>query len=106
MVDPRSETDPSTVLDRWSDYINVDVWTDPDVFSPEELQNRAKVEDMVALHRSRHSPSAIAGRKRPRSKTWLRTKIIKQGNGMRLINNKRSASTPRVPTMGMDNFVL
>jgi len=60
MMDPRSEMNPSVVLERWSNLIDFDVWTDSDVFSQEELQDRTKVDDMTVLHRSRQRAFNVA----------------------------------------------
>jgi len=52
MVDPRSKTSPAPILERWGDRMEIDLWTDRDVFSYTELHNGTDEGD-VRLHRTR-----------------------------------------------------
>jgi hypothetical protein len=52
MADPRSKTSPLPVLNRWEKYMKIDLWSDDDLFTKEELKNRTDA-DMVKIHRSR-----------------------------------------------------
>jgi len=51
-TDPRSKTSPLPVLNRWGKYMKIDLWSDDDLFTKEELKNRTDA-DMVKIHRSR-----------------------------------------------------
>uniref|UniRef100_A0A7S3VFB4 Glycosyl transferase 64 domain-containing protein n=1 Tax=Chaetoceros debilis TaxID=122233 RepID=A0A7S3VFB4_9STRA len=52
MIDPRSKTSPLPVLNRWEKYMKMDLWSDNDLFTVEELKDRADKE-MIKNHRSR-----------------------------------------------------
>eukprot|EP00560_Eucampia_antarctica_P007899 CAMPEP_0197825672 /NCGR_PEP_ID=MMETSP1437-20131217/2716_1 /TAXON_ID=49252 ORGANISM="Eucampia antarctica, Strain CCMP1452" /NCGR_SAMPLE_ID=MMETSP1437 /ASSEMBLY_ACC=CAM_ASM_001096 /LENGTH=771 /DNA_ID=CAMNT_0043425775 /DNA_START=130 /DNA_END=2442 /DNA_ORIENTATION=+ len=52
MTDPRSKTSPLSVLNRWGKYMKIDLWSDDDIFTKEELKTRSDV-DMIKIHRSR-----------------------------------------------------
>jgi len=67
MTDPRSKTSPLPILQRWEKYIKFDLWSESDIFSEEELEDRKygnmpilseelknrKDNNMIQLHRSR-----------------------------------------------------
>ena len=44
MIDPRSKTSPLPVLNRWEKYMKMDLWSDNDLFTVEELKDRADKE--------------------------------------------------------------
>ena len=57
-VDPRSQTSPSPILERWSDHMDIEQWTDRDIFSPAELAKILDDDDneglgVIKLHRKR-----------------------------------------------------
>ena len=52
LVDPRSKTSPFPILERWRDYMEIDVWEDSDIFTDEQLRDRSE-EGLIFLHRAR-----------------------------------------------------
>ena len=52
MVDPRSETSPSHILERWNDKMMIEEWSDEDVFTKEQLEDKSAA-NLVRLHRAR-----------------------------------------------------
>jgi hypothetical protein len=61
--DPRSQTSPSLVLDRWRELMNIEEWDDSDFMTPAEFQDaqvqvlkylrKQKVSSQLAHHRAR-----------------------------------------------------